>query len=535
MLRFINKILNINFCYSIFLFILLCGGSIFLNSYSVNDPQIVPKWLFTGMGIGVFLLFISLKQFGPKTWQRKKPNLHILYASILFLCWVQALYGILQALKLCTPGITYTVTGSFDNPAGFATCLCAGLPLAFPFLKSRRKGIRWFTYVVICTLITAVCLCQSRTGVLSILTVAGCILYPYLPPIKYKKVYIILLLISLLTGVYFLKKDSADGRLLIWKCTWQMIKEHPLTGWGKGAFTAHYMDYQAAYFRTHPQSRFTLLADNVNHPFNEYLNVFLTNGFPALICVVVIGAFLYNCYRKKPSWKGKAAGLSLLSIGILSLFSYPFSYPFTWIIVVLNGYVLIRQARFHIKISQKKRKIGAICITILSIYLLYNVTQRTLAEREWKRISDLSLAGQIKEMLPQYKQLTAKLGNNPFFLYNYAAELYMIERYNDCLPLLKACRNHWADYDLEMLFGETYFQLKQYEKAAEHYKTATEMCPVKFIPLYKLYLVRKEQGENEKAHTLALQIINKKVKVPSFEINRIKAKMKIDLNKQIKQ
>lgn len=50
------------------------------------------------------------------------------------------------------------------------------------------------------------------------------------------------------------KKDSADGRLLIWRCAMPMLQQNWLTGYGTGGFEAHYMDYQADYLKT--SSRF---------------------------------------------------------------------------------------------------------------------------------------------------------------------------------------------------------------------------------------------------------------------------------------
>ena len=51
-----------------------------------------------------------------------------------------------------------------------------------------------------------------------------------------------------------MKKDSADGRLLVWICSMNMIKDNLLLGWGIGGFEAHYMDYQASYFERNPNS-----------------------------------------------------------------------------------------------------------------------------------------------------------------------------------------------------------------------------------------------------------------------------------------
>ena len=58
-----------------------------------------------------------------------------------------------------------------------------------------------------------------------------------------------------------------------------MIKGRPLYGYGYGGFQANYMDEQAQFFRTHPNSRYAQLADDVKSPFNEYLGVLTEFGF----------------------------------------------------------------------------------------------------------------------------------------------------------------------------------------------------------------------------------------------------------------
>ncbi len=513
------------------LFALLCAGSIFSNFHHVNDSQIVSKWLFAGVGVGVLLLFVSLKWIGFNSWKRKRISCSVLFVTVLFLCTVQALLDLLQVVGICHSASSYTVTGSFDNPAGFAACLCAGIPFAYPFLKSRCAWIRWTVYAIVLILFVGIVLSHSRAGVVSVLVIAGYVLYPYVRP-ACRNVCLWLVIPAMLVGVYFLKKDSADGRLLIWRCTCQMIGERPLTGWGSGAFKAHYLDWQAAYFRTHPQSRFAWLADNVNHPFNEYLNVCLMYGIPALLGVFFVCLFFYYCYRKHPSLKAKAAWLSWLVIGVFSLFSYPFNYPFTWIMVAMGGYVLVREARFRLIVPRVVWNVIAIGGIAMSVSLLYIQGNRVLNELEWKHVANESLMGNTQKVLPRYKKLLKPMGDNPYFLYNYAAELYFIGEYVECLKLLKACRQHWADYDLEILFGETYTKLNHPKQAIDHFKLASEMCPIKFVPLYRLYYLYQECGEKEKARETALKIINKKVKVPSFEITKMKAKMKNELNKK---
>ncbi len=49
-------------------------------------------------------------------------------------------------------------------------------------------------------------------------------------------------------GLYAMKKGSADGRVLIWQVTSQLIKQKPIAGHGSGAFAALYINEQAKWF-----------------------------------------------------------------------------------------------------------------------------------------------------------------------------------------------------------------------------------------------------------------------------------------------
>ena len=76
----------------------------------------------------------------------------------------------------------------------------------------------------------------------------------------------------LLVLLYLMKPDSANGRLLIWRCCAQTIIDNPLLG--AGEFTAWYMLDQACFLTKHSNELWAiLLSDNIRHPFNEYLEV----------------------------------------------------------------------------------------------------------------------------------------------------------------------------------------------------------------------------------------------------------------------
>ena len=128
-------------------------------------------------------------------------------------------------------------------------------------------------------------------------------------------------------------------------------------------------------------------------------------------------------------------------------------------------------------------------------------------------------------MLPAYRLLYDTLRKNELFLYNYAAELNVAGHYGESMDMAKECERLWADYDLQMLLADNCRQLKRYSVAEAHYKIASAMCPVKFVPLYELANLYLAMGRFVEALTLAQKILDKEIKIPSTTIHSIKNRM----------
>jgi tetratricopeptide (TPR) repeat protein len=213
----------------------------------------------------------------------------------------------------------------------------------------------------------------------------------------------------------------------------------------------------------------------------------------------------------------------LLSIAVFSLFSYPLTYPFVWVMGLSSITVLF----YPLWRTQKKFFYTLRPIIILVVlYAGYMTYDRMATEIKWCNIAQKSLRGQTEQMLPEYQLLYGKLQNNELFLYNYAAELNVVKQYAKSLEIAHECERLWADYDLQMLMAENYKELHQYEEAEFHYIKASNMCPVKFMPLYKLYKLYEDLGEREKVLTIANKIIEKPVKIMSPTIINIQQEIK---------
>jgi O-antigen ligase len=183
-----------------------------------------------------------------------------------------------------------------------------GLGIAFvtgtmTVLFSKQKEIRNFMF-------------RAGTALLSILMVF-CILMPTFRS-------------RIVEGIQ-LKSASIRARFHYWECTWELIREKPLTGWGWGAFPVVYTDAQIK-IRTDPGYRGHQGDEIVTHPHNEFLMVTAEGGLAAVTpCLVFIVALLLSGFRKslgglEPKRKltdlGYSLGLVVFTVDMI--FSFPF-------------------------------------------------------------------------------------------------------------------------------------------------------------------------------------------------------------------
>lgn len=506
------------------LFCLLCIASIYFYSKNAVDHFILPKWysMFCILIICIFFLLIK-KIFNKNIFFNFGILAHIISVVVLF----QALWGLMQYFQLLPPPfrVSNTSIGSFDNVAGFASCLCCGLP----FMMSYPKKNILFVSICFPVLIVLLSLMvfNSRTGMISAFAAIGIFMCKrILLNIKFKRIITVLFFLVLL-GSYFLKQDSANGRILIWRCSWEMFKDSPILGYGIGGFQAHYMDYQANYLREHPDCNFAMLADSVSHPFNEYVMVILNWGIIGLIVLVLLTIFLVYCYFKKPSQNSLIALISLVSIGIFSMFSYPYRYPFTWIITFLDIYILISNA-YIVKKSVRIVKLVSIIFLFLCGIIVCEIQQRLNVEINW---NELAYQKKDCEKLEKYRLLYLNLKDNVYFLYSYAILLYNEGLIDESLRIASRCRLYWADYSLELLMGDIYKSKHNYGMAEKYYKSASFMCPCRFTPLYLLLELYKAQNNIFKVHSIAKIIIHKPIKINSLTVMQIK----FMANRELKQ
>ena len=548
---------------------IVCVCALFVSSRALVNPQVTPKWMGVALcagvaGIVTATMVRSREATGRpaawwlcaalcvivllRTWVIDGLSFRLLPPVLGLLLWLLAtqateragfkyvagtlalfgaalaLHGILQYAGVLFSGNgNFPVTGSFDNPAGFAAALACAFPLCFLFFGNSAPRLKYIAVAVALLIAAALVLSGSRAGMTAI--VAAGLAYAFIRSkiISRKlKIIIAVALISLCVAFYLFKKDSADGRLLIWRCTWDMVIDKPVFGHGQGAFQAKYMLYQADYFNAHPDSRYADLAGNVLHPFNEYLLLLAEHGIVGLACVVLLGGLLWRRYMRERTPEKTIALLCLISLAVFACFSYPFNYPFTWVVAFLSMAVICGGGKI---IPRRRVGVARAFMATLSVCVLCAAALLLRAEKTWNSIARKSLAGKTREALPEYEKLYRYLGHNGLFLYNHAAELHEVDEYEQSIAAFEQCMHYYNDMDVQMLLADNYRELRCHDEAERHLKTAAAMCPVRFMPLYELAKLYDATGRHDDALAVAQQIINKEIKIPSPTVAAIKKEM----------
>lgn len=507
---------------------------LFTIVYGACVGSISPEWIITGCSL---LLFYA---FSKKT----ALNIDWLFIGLVCIGIAQAIYGLGQYVNWFNNTVdNFRMSGSFDNPAGFAAALSVCFPFALFLLIKKELYWKIFGGLAALLFVVAIVLSQSRAGVVAIIVISGIWVVRALK-IKWLKNWSsptkiagsCLLIIIILVGLYFLKKDSADGRLLIWQCSAHMIADKLLFGHGIGGFQREYMLYQAEYFRNHPGSSFTMLADIVKHPFNEYLLLLVEHG---LMGGLLFGSFVFYLileYRMNKCSETFYAMLCLVGAGVFACFSYPLGYPFVRLMLVFCAALIMQPETKRWKIPQELFSFIKPALLVVSVTLLVLTCTMFYDEYCWNVIAQRSLAGETKAVMPDYAKLYKTMNRNGLFLYNYAAELNFIDHNAESNRLFIESSHFMNDIDLQLQMADNYQKMKQYKEAEKCLMLASEMIPNRFIPLYRLAKLYEDTKRMPEAIKIAKQLISKPVKIMSPDIMTIRVEMQELINKEgIKQ
>lgn len=222
---------------------------------------------------------------------RNIPKNHFVWYVVAF--WVaggiQVIYSLYtQADYFLLSEKWSRIYGSFLNTSVWGNYLALLLMMSLGLIVWVKKQYLLLLLLLCISLGLLLWQSDSRTGWLAVLIgLTGGAYWMYLSKgrIRLKKVHLLLTILSLSLFIsvlcytfYLYKKDSGDGRLLVWRVSYEMVKDAPLLGHGVNGFRQNYMYYQASFFKKHPMHKWRMLADDSSFTFNEYIRFIVEHG-----------------------------------------------------------------------------------------------------------------------------------------------------------------------------------------------------------------------------------------------------------------
>lgn len=533
----------IAFSSSDLLLLTFTGIVLITYKWSLNpEPE---KLIFTGQLVILwFLLRYILTAY-------REFNFFFLFVGMLT-GLVEAVWGMQQLHGYAYSNHSlFRLTGSFFNPGPYCGYLAAVLPVCLWAALKFQKGMHYFAWICAGAILIVLPAGMSRSAWMAAVVACGWVYWTErigwekakAAYKRYKNATIpFIAIVAILAGcaiagVYGMKRDSADGRLLMWKVTGKAIAGQPLAGTGLGGFPAAYAEAQGEYFATGTATgQEKQVAGCPEYAFNEYLQIGLEQGIGGLIVFVLwLGSMGYYGIRNRQH--GAVGGV--LALAVFAVSSYPLQLPSFWMILVFLGAICVTKDGTQARSSALSVS-SAYPITIISLLSLASVCLFILQKgqyevyKRWGRMQMVYNNKAYESVSEDYKDLHDKLKHKPEFLFEEAQCLSKTGRYAEAIRVLERAKRLSGDPMIRYMIAKNRQATGDYREAERELLHAIGILPERLYPYYLLAKLYAEPAfyQADKFRAAAGAVLTKEPKVESSAIREMRTEIKKILEKK---
>ncbi|MBX3257693.1 MAG: O-antigen ligase family protein [Chitinophagaceae bacterium] len=441
--------------------------------------------------------------------------------------------------------LAISLSGTLLNSGIYSIFLVVCFPFVLycisnaPILNSPIKATITFSLTLLLFYILSSTI--SRTAIFLAVFFCGCHFYSMTRKlkltflnhlIKFKIAYLFLasgifLLSSI--GLLFLKFESVNGRLLIWKITLENWRDYIFTGVGIGNFAYNYSYWQMEYVRDNKLSQDAILnLDDSKVAFNEFIQLFVETGVIGLIGVLYFMFVLLGLKARAKQFEAFHLTLKI-SISLIlaaSLSSYPFHSNSLLFLFFVSVAALLSTS--SIRLFSIKGKSYLFIAPVIFIYsvLLFRTYKMEKAVSAWMELAENFHISPDKKKI-QYYSLYPMLCENGKFLLDFGEWLLYNGYYSESIDVLEKSKSKLIAERTYLATATSYEQMKDYSRAIDNLEKLCNLVPYKIVPkasLMKLYFV---SGDTLNGKRIAKVILDMPIKVANPEIDRIKSEIMI--------
>ena len=479
-----------------------------LFHFAVSQPHELYRTLYLVVTLSLVLMIKTMLRLGLVV-KNTIINGLILIALMQVLCVIMQFWGIIGS------GSPYfKVVGVTENPTVAAIYLVGVLPLLLSRIRWNRFGV--FYMFILLLLFLSVYLLRCRTAYI------GCfmVIFVYAIMSWSRNIFCILdnikkwlLVISLMAFVMFIaggklysmKKDSADGRVLIWKLSVQLIADNPF-GYGYGLFEKNYNLKQVDYFRAGKYSDSEQRnASFVLMPYNDFLEHGVEGG---LVGMLFLFSFYVIMIEKALRQKRSVETAVFISFGVMSITNFVYGAILPWLFVMcMASFVMVEDDENNIASPLGKMMLLGVPVLGLALYSTYLISRLMNAQIELKSFCVLNDKYEIASNDASLAMLENEISTSECFWRQRASYNIKKQNYLDAIGNIREARKYSSSPELFMQEAICLSSIGCRSASVNYIDTLSMMVPRKLSYKYTLMRYCLSVGMHEKATNYARDII----------------------------
>ena len=421
----------------------------------------------------------------------------IILSTIILVPGYFQLFNLLNEKELIIPISTYSIRSVFPHRNLFSEVLCLTLPVSVYYYFSKNNIWKYLGILNFNSALLLIILLSNRATWLAVM-VSGVtvllILFLSRQKLLFQKIKIVFalntLLVVIIGAFIFLnysdtstlkkhtlnsldfKKGSAKDRIELWKRTLNLINEKPITGEGLGSWKINMLKYGNEGLASENNTTF------YQRPHNDFLWVAAEQGLIGLcLYIILFVLILFNLIKSLLIHTDAHFKRQLLTILSVTLGYLVFSFlSFPKERIVHNIILYLNWGIFLSILNSKKNQESKLAVNSKSLSVIFFV------------LIGIQILGLFRFNGEIHTKMAILAKNSTNF--------------RKCIREINKAKSYFYSFDetstpLDWYLGLSYFKLKEYPKALNHFDTACQLNPFHIYVLndYAGCLVKLEQQE----------------------------------------
>lgn len=406
----------------------------------------------------------------------------VIVSVLLIVAFIQLLNIIGQHVGLLDSGNKYfSVTGCNENPTVTALYLVGCLPMIISRISAPKAKSAYSVFLLVTIYGIVILRCRTAyIGVYIELMVFLVMRYGRILRNLIKRPFVLytfgiiflLFVITANVGLYNMKRDSADGRRLIWRLSVEMITQKPL-GYGYGLFERNYNLKQADYFSkgsyTETEER---NASYVFMPYNDYIEHGVEGGIAGML---ILFSFYAMMIKKSYQRNMKEDTAVFCSFAVMSLFNFIYTAILPWLLLMCyTSFVVSKEENLNIckRLSQYAQYALIVAMVLVSLKII----KMTAAQIRLKQLSDQSLIVNDEE----YGKIEKDISTSEAYWTKRAINNIYAKCYNEALENIRCARTYSSAPLLFMVEHHCLEKTGRIDESRKCLDTLSHMAPRRF-------------------------------------------------------